>query len=70
VRGGRFPVVVGTSHGGTAVAVELSRAAEAAGAAAVMVAPPAGLRGDGAILAHYRAVAGVIGLPLRQLVSK
>jgi 4-hydroxy-tetrahydrodipicolinate synthase len=67
---GRFPVVVGTSHGGTAVAVELSRAAEAAGAAAVMVAPPAGLRGDGAILAHYRAVAGVIGLPLRQLVSK
>ena len=61
---GRFPVVVGTSHGGTAVAVELSRAAEAAGAAAVMVAPPAGLHGDGAILAHYRAVAGAIGLPV------
>ena len=44
---GRFPVVVGTSHGGTAVVVELSQAAEAAGAAAVMVAPPTGLRGDG-----------------------
>ena len=61
---GRFPVVVGTSHGGTGVAVELSQAAEAAGAAAVMVAPPAGLRGDGAILAHYRAVAGAIGIPV------
>jgi 4-hydroxy-tetrahydrodipicolinate synthase len=61
---GRFPVVVGTSHGGTAVAVELSRAAEAAGAAAVMVAPPAGLHGDVAVLAHYRAVAEAIGLPV------
>ena len=61
---GRFPVVVGTSHGGTAVVVELSQAAEAAGAAAVMVAPPIGLRGDAAILAHYRAVAGAIGIPV------
>jgi 4-hydroxy-tetrahydrodipicolinate synthase len=61
---GRFPVVVGTSHGGTAVAVELSRAAEAAGAAAVMVAPPPALRGEAAILAHYRTVAGAIGIPV------
>jgi 4-hydroxy-tetrahydrodipicolinate synthase len=61
---GRFPIVVGTSHGGTAVVVELSQAAEAAGAAAVMVAPPIGLRGAAAILAHYRAVAGAIGIPI------
>lgn len=61
---GRFPVVVGTSHGGTAVVVELSQAAEAAGAAAVMVAPPTGLRGEAAILAHYRTVAGAIGIPV------
>src|SRR5262245_59586909 len=61
---GRFPIVVGTSHGGTAVAIELSQAAEAAGAAAVMVAPPTGLRGDAAILAHYRAVAGAVGIPI------
>jgi 4-hydroxy-tetrahydrodipicolinate synthase len=61
---GRFPIVVGTSHGGTAVVVELSRAAEAAGAAAVMVAPPIGLRGDAAILAHYRAVADAVGIPV------
>jgi 4-hydroxy-tetrahydrodipicolinate synthase len=62
--GGRFPVVVGTSHGGTAVVIELSQAAEAAGAAAVMVAPPTGLRGEAAILAHYRAVAGAVGIPI------
>jgi 4-hydroxy-tetrahydrodipicolinate synthase len=61
---GRLPVVVGTSHGGTAVAVELAQAAEAAGAAAVMVAPPPGLRGEAAILAHYRAVAGALSIPV------
>ena len=61
---GRVPVVVGTSHGGTGVAAELSEAAEAAGAAAVMVAPPPGLRGDAAILAHYRAVADAVTIPI------
>jgi 4-hydroxy-tetrahydrodipicolinate synthase len=61
---GRFPVVVGTSHGGTAVAIELSQAAETAGAAAVMVAPPVGLRGEAAILGHYRAVALAIRIPV------
>jgi 4-hydroxy-tetrahydrodipicolinate synthase len=61
---GRFPVVVGTSHGGTAVVTELSQAAEAAGAAAVMVAPPIGLRGEAVILAHYRAVARAISIPV------
>jgi 4-hydroxy-tetrahydrodipicolinate synthase len=61
---GRFPVVVGVSHGGTAVAIALARAAAAAGAAAVMVAPPPGLRGDAAVLAHYRAVAGAVDLPI------
>src|SRR5262249_26103974 len=53
---GRFPIVVGTSHAGTGACIELSQSAEAAGAAAVMVAPPPALQGDGAILAHYRAV--------------
>jgi 4-hydroxy-tetrahydrodipicolinate synthase len=61
---GRLPVVVGVSHGGTPVAAELARAAEAAGAAAVMVAPPPGLRGAEAIVQHYRAVAGAVGVPV------
>ena len=61
---GRFPIVVGTSHAGTDACIELSQAAEAAGAAAVMVTPPPGLKGDGAILAHYRAVAGAVSIPI------
>jgi 4-hydroxy-tetrahydrodipicolinate synthase len=61
---GRFPIVVGTSHAGTCACIELSQAAEAAGAAAVMVAPPPGLKGDAAILAHYRAVAGGLSIPI------
>jgi len=61
---GRFPIVVGTSHAGTGACIELSQAAEAAGAAAVMVAPPPGLKGDAAILAHYRAVAGAVSIPI------
>jgi 4-hydroxy-tetrahydrodipicolinate synthase len=56
--------VVGTSHAGTGACIELSQAAEAAGAAAVMVAPPPGLKGDAAILAHYRAVAGALSIPI------
>jgi 4-hydroxy-tetrahydrodipicolinate synthase len=62
--GGRLPVVVGVSHGGTAVAIELARHAEAMGAAAVMLAPASGMKGDGAILAHYRAVAAAVGIPV------
>jgi 4-hydroxy-tetrahydrodipicolinate synthase len=61
---GRFPIVVGTSHAGTGACIELSQAAEAAGAAAVMVAPPPGLKGDAAILGHYRAVAGAVSIPI------
>jgi 4-hydroxy-tetrahydrodipicolinate synthase len=61
---GRFPIVVGTSHAGTGACIELSQAAEEAGAAALMVAPPPGLKGDGAILAHYRAVAAAVSVPI------
>ena len=61
---GRFPIVVGTSHAGTGACIELSRAAEGAGAAALMVAPPPGLKGDGAIMAHYRAVAAAVTVPI------
>ena len=61
---GRFPIVVGTSHAGTGACIELSQAAEAAGAAAIMVAPPPGLRGEGAIMAHYRAVSAAVSVPI------
>ncbi|MGE5849249.1 MAG: dihydrodipicolinate synthase family protein [Candidatus Methylomirabilota bacterium] len=62
--GGRVPVVVGTTHPGVIPATELSREAEAQGASAVMVAPPSGLKTPEAILAHYRAVAAAMRIPV------
>ncbi len=61
---GRIPVVVGTTHGGTDPTIELSQAAEQAGAAAVMVAPPVGLKSPESIVAHYRAVAFALQIPI------
>lgn len=56
---GRVPVVAGTSHQNPDVTVELSRQAFAAGAAAVMIAPPVFEQpGDEAVLALYDHLAG------------
>jgi 4-hydroxy-tetrahydrodipicolinate synthase len=58
---GRVPVVVGVSAGGIAPLRSLALTAMDAGAAAVMVAPPAGLRTDDQILGYYRQVAAALG---------
>ena len=58
---GRVPVVVGVSAGGLAPMSSLAHRAIDAGAAAVMVAPGAGLRTDDQILAYYRQVAAALG---------
>lgn len=59
---GRVPVAVGTSTDGTDSAIAASVAAEAAGAAAVMVAPPTFLQAGPALTAHYRAIADAVGV--------
>ena len=61
---GRVPVCVGTSADGTANTIAASIVAEAAGAAAVMVAPPTFLPAGHALTAHYRAVAEAIRVPV------
>ncbi len=62
---GRVPVVAGTGALSTRETVELSVHAEQAGAAAVMIVPPfyAALSWR-ELLAHYRAVADAIGIPI------
>lgn len=55
--GGAFPVVVGVSAPGFAPMAELARAAMERGAAAVMIAPPATLRTDDAIVGYYAGAA-------------
>lgn len=58
---GRVPVIVGVSAPGLASMLGLSRAAMDAGAAGVMVAPPATLDTDGRIFDYYRMVGEELG---------
>jgi 4-hydroxy-tetrahydrodipicolinate synthase len=62
--GGRVPVVVGCSAVATRIVVERARAAEEAGAAAVMVAPPNNQRSLDLVFEHYRRVAEVVSVPV------
>src|SRR5690606_13284234 len=63
--GGRVPVVVGTSAPGRKLCVEATLQAERAGAAAVMVSPPAMPKLDSAaVLDHFRALAEASALPI------
>lgn len=66
VAAGRVPLVVGTMAPGTALAVENIRAAEAAGADAVAVAPPFYYPSAGPEeqIAHYRACAEAARVPV------
>ena len=62
---GRVPVVAGTGALSTRETVELSLHAERAGATAVMVVPPFyEALGWRELLAHYRAVAEAISIPI------
>jgi 4-hydroxy-tetrahydrodipicolinate synthase len=62
--GGGAPVVVGCSAMATRVTVERAREAEAAGAAAVMVAPPNKVGNLDLVFEHYRRVAEAVSVPL------
>jgi 4-hydroxy-tetrahydrodipicolinate synthase len=62
---GRVPVIAGVSAGTPAAAIALAADAAEAGAAALMMLPPLGYRGDDdEIVAYYRSVAEAAGLPL------
>jgi 4-hydroxy-tetrahydrodipicolinate synthase len=62
--GGRVPVVVGCSAAATKVTIERAREAEAAEAAAVMVAPPNNVRNLDLVFEHYRRVAEAVSVPV------
>ncbi|MBJ7602310.1 MAG: dihydrodipicolinate synthase family protein [Candidatus Dormibacteraeota bacterium] len=59
---GRLPICCGVSQDGTRVAVEMAQEAAAAGAIAVMVAPPTFLQPGPALTAHLRNVGEEAGL--------
>jgi 4-hydroxy-tetrahydrodipicolinate synthase len=58
---GRVPVVVGVSAPGFAAMRALARSSMDAGAAGVMIAPAAGLRGDDAVLSYMAGAAEAVG---------
>jgi len=62
--GGGVPVVVGCSAMATRVTVERAHEAEAAGAAAVMVAPPNNVGNLDLVFEHYRRVAEAVSVPV------
>jgi len=61
---GRVPVIVGLGFSGAHATLYHARRAGAAGAAGLMVAPPAGARGQEAIVDHYRRVGEGTPLPI------
>lgn len=62
---GRVPLIVSTGHTGTDVAVQISRAAEAAGANGLMVLPPYFLRPDAeGIFHYYRSISDAVKVPI------
>jgi 4-hydroxy-tetrahydrodipicolinate synthase len=62
---GRVPVVVGTTADGRDQCLQLSRHAEAAGAAAVMVSPPRMPKlNSEAVVAHYQALADAVAVEI------
>jgi 4-hydroxy-tetrahydrodipicolinate synthase len=61
---GRVPVIAGTGSNATSEAIELTRAAEKAGAQAALLISYYNKPTQDGIVAHYRAVANATGLPL------
>jgi 4-hydroxy-tetrahydrodipicolinate synthase len=63
--GGRVPVIAGTGSNSTAEAIQLTKGAEAAGAAGALLISPYYVKPtQEGIYAHYRAVAEAVSIPL------
>jgi 2-keto-3-deoxy-L-arabinonate dehydratase len=61
----RVPVFVSTGHTGTHVAVELSRAAEEAGADGLMILPPYFLKPTAEdLFGYYKAISDAVSIPV------
>ncbi|NOT61287.1 MAG: dihydrodipicolinate synthase family protein [Acidobacteria bacterium] len=62
---GRVPVFVSTGHTGTHVAVQLSKAAQAAGADGLMILPPYFLKPAAEdLLGYYRMISDAVSIPI------
>jgi 4-hydroxy-tetrahydrodipicolinate synthase len=64
VNAGRVPIIVGASRDGTEPAIAACRAAQEAGAAGVMVAPPTFAQPGPALIEHFRRIGEAIDIPI------
>src|SRR6185437_3282346 len=64
VNAGRVPIIIGASHDGTDTTIAACQAAQAVGAAGVMVAPPAFMQPGPAMIEHFRRVGESIDIPI------
>jgi 4-hydroxy-tetrahydrodipicolinate synthase len=64
VNAGRVPIIVGASHDGTDTTIAACQAAQVAGAAGVMVAPPTFSQSGAGLIEHFRRVGGSIDIPI------
>jgi 4-hydroxy-tetrahydrodipicolinate synthase len=64
VNRGRIPIFVGTSRDGTMATIAASKEAEAAGAAGVMIAPPAFVQPGPNLTEHFRRIGEAIDIPI------
>jgi 4-hydroxy-tetrahydrodipicolinate synthase len=63
--GGRVPVFVSTGHTGTHVAVQISKAAEEAGADGLMILPPYFLKPAAEdLFGYYKAISDAVSIPI------
>lgn len=61
---GRIPVVVGTSAGGTDLAMYYSKRAMELGADGIMLAPPMNVKNLDAVFEYYRRIASAVSAPM------
>ena len=62
---GRVPVFVSSGHSGTHVAVQISQAAEAAGADGLMILPPSFLKPTAEdVIGYYQAISDAVSIPI------
>jgi len=64
VNAGRVPIIVGASHDGTDTTIAACRAAQSAGAAGVMVAPPLFSQPGAGMIEHFKRVGDAIDIPI------
>jgi 4-hydroxy-tetrahydrodipicolinate synthase len=62
---GRVPIMAGTHHYSTRLAIDLSRHAQSAGADSLLIVPPYyGLPTSSEVMDHYRRIADAVSIPI------